>query len=429
MGLLLLYLFGAMAVSFLCSLLESVLMSAQVSFITMREEDGDRNAKLFMRYKQEPDRPLAAILSLNTIANTVGAAGVGYQTNKVFGNEWFGLVSALMTLLILVFSEIVPKTIGTSQWRKLLWLARPMKGLVTLMYPLVILIELFRKKLSIDEVDTSISREEVSAMAGMAEEEGIIDKSENKFDFHHDYTQLAEPVRARFVKLINTRECHDGAKFSVKDLRVFGNPNEGKSTLVEGVKVVRNPQDAREAQLLWDPVPGADGYIIRYGIEPKKLYNSYIVYDKNYFKLHSLNVGWDYYFEVESFDSGLDYYCPRPEATFGTGGEVEMNKRTPGMRGGGYGGNDQTKRFMVKEGVDEYEFDGIDPGSWVISHSYGPVLWAGELTEADLIGKGEPGIEAKLTEMGTGTKVTGEMRMKVVRGKEAGKVVITIVHY
>ena len=180
MGLLLLYLFGAMAVSFLCSLLESVLMSAQVSFITMREEDGDRNAKLFMRYKQEPDRPLAAILSLNTIANTVGAAGVGYQTNKVFGNEWFGLVSALMTLLILVFSEIVPKTIGTSQWRKLLWLARPMKGLVTLMYPLVILIELFRKKLSIDEVDTSISREEVSAMAGMAEEEGIIDKSENK---------------------------------------------------------------------------------------------------------------------------------------------------------------------------------------------------------------------------------------------------------
>ena len=257
----------------------------------------------------------------------------------------------------------------------------------------------------------------------------VIDKSENKYDFHHDYTQLAEPVMARYVKLINTRQCHDGAKFSVKDLRVFGNPNEGKSTYVEGVKVVRNPQDAREAQLLWDPVPGADGYIIRYGIEPKKLYNSYIVYDQNYFKLHSLNTESDYYFEVEAFDSGLDYYYPRPEATFGTGGEVEMNKRTPGMRGGGYGGNDQTKRFMVKEGVDEYEFDGIDPGNWVISHSYGPVLWAGELTEADLIGTGEPGIEAKLTEMGTGTKVTGEMRMKVVRGKEAGKVVITIVHY
>ena len=180
MGLLLLYLFVAMGISFLCSLLESVLMSAQVSYITMREEEGDRNAKLFMRYKQEPDRPLAAILSLNTIANTVGAAGVGYQTNKVFGNEWFGVVSGLMTFLILVFSEILPKTIGTSQWRKLLWLSRPMKWLVTLLYPLVLLIELFRKKLDIDEVDTSISREEVSVMAGMAEEEGIIDKSENK---------------------------------------------------------------------------------------------------------------------------------------------------------------------------------------------------------------------------------------------------------
>jgi len=180
MGLLLLYLLGAMGISFLCSLLESVLMSAQVSFIQMREDEGDRNATLFMRYKQDPDRPLAAILSLNTIANTIGAAGVGYQTNVVFGNEWFGLVSAMMTLLILFFSEIFPKTIGTSQWRKLLWLSRIMKALVYLMYPLVLLVQFFRRRIDIDEVDTSISREEVSAIANMGEEEGIIDKSENK---------------------------------------------------------------------------------------------------------------------------------------------------------------------------------------------------------------------------------------------------------
>ncbi len=180
MGLLIVFLVGAMSISFLCSILEATLMSTPLSYITMREEEGYKPATKFKQFKQESSRPIAAILSLNTIANTVGAAGVGYQTNKVFGNEWFGLVSALMTLLILVFSEIVPKTIGTSQWRKLLWLSRPMKLLVTLMYPLVIIIELFRKKLDIDEVDTSISREEVSAMAGMAEEEGIIDKSENK---------------------------------------------------------------------------------------------------------------------------------------------------------------------------------------------------------------------------------------------------------
>ena len=257
----------------------------------------------------------------------------------------------------------------------------------------------------------------------------VIDKSQNKYDFHHDYTQLPTPVQARYVKLVNARQCHDGAKFSVKDLRVFGNPDAGESVIVEGVKVVRNPRDAREAQLLWDPVPGADGYVIRYGIQPGKLYNSYIVYDNNYFKLHSLNADADYYFQVESFDSGLDYFYPRSEAVNGTGAEIEINKRTPGMRGGGYGGDANTKRFMLKEGVDEYVFEGIDPGNWVLSHSYGPVLWAGELTEADLVGEGEPGIEAKLTEMGVGTKITGELRMKVVRGKEAGKVVVTVVHY
>ena len=84
---------------------------------------------------------------------------------------------------------------------------------------------------------------------------------------------------------------------------------------------------------------------------------------------------------------------------------------------------------MLKEGVDEYEFEGIDPGTWVINHTYGPVLWAGELKAEDLVGTGEPGIEAKLTELGHGTTVTGELRMKVVRGPETGKVVITVVHY
>ena len=250
----------------------------------------------------------------------------------------------------------------------------------------------------------------------------VIDKPANKYDFHHDYTELAKPAQGRYVKVTNTRQCHDGAKFSIKDLRVFGNPASAGSVKVAGVKVVRNPQDRREAELLWDPVPGADGYIIRYGIAPDKLYNSYIVYDDNYFKLHSLNTEPEYYFEVESFDSGLDYYKPKTEEVNGTGGEVEMNKRGRG----GYGGNAESKRVMIKEGVDSYVFEGIDPGAWTISHTFGPVLWSGELTAADLIGEGEPGIEAKLTEMGKGTQVNAEMWMKVVRGPEAGKVVLEI---
>ena len=254
----------------------------------------------------------------------------------------------------------------------------------------------------------------------------VADKPDNKQEFRHVYIELPKPVNARYVKVTNLG-TYDGAKFCVKDLRVFGNPDVGKSTVVKDVKVVRNPEDRREAALLWDPVPGADGYVIRYGIDKKKLYNSYIVYDANFFQLHSLNVDPEYFFQVESFDSGLDYFREKTEAVNGMGAEVEINKRGNGNFG--YGGNAMSKRVMLKEGVDEYVFEGIDPGHWVINHTFGPVLWDGDLTEADLLGEGEPGIEAKLTELGHGTTVTGELRMKVVRGKEAGKVVVTIVHY
>ena len=181
MGLLLLFLLGAMAISFLCSLLESVLMSSQISYITMKEDEGDKAAAVFMTLKQNMERPIAAILSLNTIANTIGAAGVGHQVAVLYGDRGLALASALMTILILIFSEIIPKTIGTTHWRKLLGLGRVMKWLIVLMFPLVILIELITRILSKkDEADPQISREEVSAMANMGEEEGTLEKSENK---------------------------------------------------------------------------------------------------------------------------------------------------------------------------------------------------------------------------------------------------------
>ncbi|MBR1406715.1 MAG: DUF21 domain-containing protein [Bacteroidales bacterium] len=180
MGLLLTFLLMAMGISFLCSLLESVLMSTPISYITMREEEGDRNAKLFAKMKDDIDRPIAAILSLNTIANTIGAAGVGRQATILFGSEWFGAVSAVTTILILVFSEIIPKTIGTTSWKHLLWLSRVMNFLIYLMYPLVVLIQYLSRVFTPDDADTTISREEVSAMANIGEEEGVFDKSENK---------------------------------------------------------------------------------------------------------------------------------------------------------------------------------------------------------------------------------------------------------
>ena len=179
--LLLIFLLGAMGISFLCSILESVLMSTPLSYITMREDAGFKPAILFKEYKTDNGKPIAAILSLNTIANTIGAAGVGNQVTEAFGNEWFGLMSAVTTILILVFSEIIPKTIGTTYWKRLMgFTARTIRMLIVLMYPLVLLIGLLTKMLAGKEDEAAVSREEVAAMADVGEDEGVLDEDENK---------------------------------------------------------------------------------------------------------------------------------------------------------------------------------------------------------------------------------------------------------
>ena len=181
MGLLFAFLLGAMIISFLCSILEASLMSTTLSFITMREDEGSKSAVRMKSYKTDPERPLAAILSLNTIANTIGAAGVGQQATLVFGSKWFGLVSAVTTLLILIFSEIIPKTIGSTHWKKLMgFTSNTISLLIVMLYPFVLLIELISHRIMKDEPETTVSREEVLAMANVGEEEGIIEESENK---------------------------------------------------------------------------------------------------------------------------------------------------------------------------------------------------------------------------------------------------------
>ena len=182
MTLLIVFLLGAMLISFLCSILESVLMSTPLSYISMREDEGYRPAVVFKKYKQDNARAIAAILSLNTIANTVGAAGVGHQVEAAFGNQWFGLVSAITTVLILVFSEIIPKTIGTTQWRRLMgFTAYTIRILIFVLYPVVVLVQWLTRLIAPkDEEEAAVSREEVAAMADMGEDEGVIDEDENK---------------------------------------------------------------------------------------------------------------------------------------------------------------------------------------------------------------------------------------------------------
>ncbi len=207
MGLLLLFLLGAMAVSFICSVLESVLMSTSLSYINLREEEGYAPAKLMRSYKEDTSRPLAAILSLNTIANTIGAAGVGMQVTAVFGSKWFGLMSALTTILILFFGEIIPKVIGTTYWRELMGItARIIRVLIFVLYPLVLLVELISRMVPDNEDDPSVSREEVLAMVNVGEEEGVVDEDENKIfsnlmrlDSIHAYDVMTPRVVAKIA--------------------------------------------------------------------------------------------------------------------------------------------------------------------------------------------------------------------------------------
>lgn len=181
MVLLLVFLLSALAVSFLCSILEATLMSTPISYITMREDEGSKAATRMKEFKTNTSRPIAAILSLNTIANTIGAAGVGRQATLLFGSEWFGLVSALTTIFILVIAEIIPKTIGTNYWKSLMgFSASVINVLIIVLFPIVWCVEGLQKIISPKDADTGVSREEVGAMADVAEESGELDEGENE---------------------------------------------------------------------------------------------------------------------------------------------------------------------------------------------------------------------------------------------------------
>ncbi|MBE0654370.1 MAG: DUF21 domain-containing protein [Bacteroidales bacterium] len=181
MGLLLTYLFIALGISFLCSIMESVLLSTSMPFIQHNSTTGKKTALLLKAYKTGIDRPLSAIHSLNTIAHTVGAAGVGAQAVKVFGEMYFGIVSAILTLMILVFTEIIPKTIGSLYWRDLaLPSARIIQFMIILTYPLVVASEVITRFITRNKKPHSVSREEIALLTNVGEEEGIFEEHESK---------------------------------------------------------------------------------------------------------------------------------------------------------------------------------------------------------------------------------------------------------
>jgi CBS domain containing-hemolysin-like protein len=180
MTLLVLFLLLALVISFLCSFMEATLLSTPLHFLKVKEEHGFKSASLFIRLRQDIEKPLSAILSMNTIANTIGAAGVGSQATIVFGELYFGIVSAILTILILVVSEIIPKTIGTLYWRQL---SGPASKLIRitmiLMWPFVMISVWITKLIAGRKNFHTTSREEFSALANIGTDEGIFGEKEN----------------------------------------------------------------------------------------------------------------------------------------------------------------------------------------------------------------------------------------------------------
>ncbi|PSQ81443.1 MAG: hemolysin [Bacteroidetes bacterium QS_8_68_15] len=183
-GLLVLYVLLALGFSFLCSILEAVLLSVTPSYVAALEQEGHAVAERLGQYKENIDRPLAAILSLNTIAHTVGATGAGAQAAKVFGEGELAvaIISGALTLLILVVSEIIPKTLGAVYWRLLAPVITPvLTGIIWTMWPLVKLSQGITYLVARGEEDeASVSREEFTAMAELGEEEGVFEEEESR---------------------------------------------------------------------------------------------------------------------------------------------------------------------------------------------------------------------------------------------------------
>ncbi|MCK4560244.1 MAG: DUF21 domain-containing protein [Calditrichia bacterium] len=181
MKLLLFYLTLALTISFLCSIVEAVILSVSAPYIKMKEMEGKASAKHLKNLKNKIDRPLSAILTINTVAHTIGAAGVGAQAVAVFGEVYFGVISAILTILILFFSEIIPKTIGAVFWRKLaLPSAIVIIGMIYISYPLVVISEFITKFISKNKEFKRMSREEIVASVHLGTKEGVLKESESK---------------------------------------------------------------------------------------------------------------------------------------------------------------------------------------------------------------------------------------------------------
>ena len=173
------YLFLALFISFICSLVEAILLTMPKSYLASVQENNVW-AKSFISLKENIDKPLSAILTLNTIAHTIGAAGVGAEITRIYGDSYLALASALLTILILFFSEIIPKTIGATYWKFLAKFAYyTLKIMLFITYPLVV-VSMKITRVFAPQKNNKITREQLSAMANLGYDEGVFSMQENR---------------------------------------------------------------------------------------------------------------------------------------------------------------------------------------------------------------------------------------------------------
>ncbi len=178
---LLVYISIALGVSFLCSIWEAALLSTPVSHIELLVQEGSRAGLIMQGLRQNVEHPISAILTLNTIAHTVGAAGAGAEANAIFGEEFFGIITAILTLLILVLSEIIPKTLGAVYAKPLTpFTAYSLRALLLVFKPAVFAFDFFTRSMRPSEETPTVTRSELQVMARISAQEGGIQERENR---------------------------------------------------------------------------------------------------------------------------------------------------------------------------------------------------------------------------------------------------------
>lgn len=170
----------ALSVSFLCSILEAVLLSITHGYVEVMRERGEKAGELLGKMQRKIDEPISAILVLNTIANTFGAALSGALALQLFGNEWMAVFSAALTLAILLFSEILPKTLGATLWPRLAPMAaHVLRGMIVIMKPILVPLSFYTRLVTMGgKRPSTVSRKEIEVLARMGRSEGALDHDE-----------------------------------------------------------------------------------------------------------------------------------------------------------------------------------------------------------------------------------------------------------